>query len=363
MKQPKQNINPKFTLSKSNTTLNIRKKPPILKLKHSNLPQIPKKTIKTSNSQSELKSTNLTSNISNNFKIKNIEKNSSSSNQMITAEHLKTKNAYKLYFLFKEKIPPTSSDYHWILNLRNTPVCKGSNRNKIKDGEENNNTELKISGPSFYNEDLTKYKRRFLTNSKSEADIHLKDFSKYEFLYKRKQFSNPLTVSLINTLLSYRSPDQINKNVKKLENNIYVKKKYHTIEETKNSAVSLNKNKWHISNEKILKPNTTYFPKNGGSGFLNEKYVNRPYKKTFKDIMYEGHKLRTIVFSRDDQLAYDHLGNFDDNSKFEEVLKGENYAPLEHYLTGKGKSITDCWFKLSLRKTGNINNKMVIKNK
>ena len=239
-------------------------------------------------------------------------------------------------------------DILWTLNLRNTDLSYDLNNEKYLKNKELMNH---VKEPSFYQEDLEKYVNRKIKKSKSAYtyEVNLPALNKYSYLFKNKLTETHGTIlnntNLLNFELTLRTSnnntryENINKNNKndekkgirkiKWNDNIYKDKKkdLYTVDYNKSTTSDKLQNSW-----------------------LEEKYVNRPYKIIYKKIRYNDNKdLMTKVYVRDKEKAYNKLGDTFSYKPYNDKYSEKNYNNIENLLNGNNKSQQNVWFQLSLR--------------
>ena len=260
---------------------------------------------------------------------------------------LANQNMNNIAHLFKNN-HYSNVDILWTLNLRNTDLSYDLNNEKYLKNKELMNH---VKEPSCYQEDLEKYVNRKIKKSKSAYtyEVNLPALNKYSYLFKNKLTETHGTIlnntNLLNFELTLRTSndntknENINKNNKndekkeirkiKWNNNIYKDKKkdLYTVDYNKSSSSSKLQNSW-----------------------LEEKYVNRPYKIIYKKIRYNGNKdLMTKVYIRDKEKAYNKLGDTFSYKPYNDKYTEKNYNNIESLLNGSNKSQQNVWFQLSLR--------------
>lgn len=260
---------------------------------------------------------------------------------------LVNQNINNISHLFKNN-HYSNVDILWTLNLRNTDLTYDLNNEKYLKNRELMNH---VKEPSFYQEDLEKYMNRKIKKSKSTYtyEVNLPTLNKYSYLFKNKLTETHGTIlnntNLLNFELTLRTSndntktENINKNNKndekkeirkiKWNNNIYKDKKkdLYTVDYNKSSTSDKLQNSW-----------------------LEEKYVNRPYKIIYKKIRYNDNKdLITKVYIRDKEKAYNKLGDTFSYKPYNDKYTEKNYNNIENLLNGNNKSQQNVWFQLSLR--------------
>ena len=260
---------------------------------------------------------------------------------------LANQNINNISHLFKNN-HYSNVDILWTLNLRNTDLTYDLNNEKYLKNRELMNH---MKEPSFYQEDLEKYVNRKIKKSKSTYtyEVNLPTLNKYSYLFKNKLTETHGTIlnntNLLNFELTLRTSndntknENINKNNKndekkeirkiKWNNNIYKDKKkdLYTVDYNKSSTSDKLQNSW-----------------------LEEKYVNRPYKIIYKKIRYNDNKdLMTKVYIRDKEKAYNKLGDTFSYKPYNDKYTEKNINNIENLLNGNNKSQQNVWFQLSLR--------------
>lgn len=234
-----------------------------------------------------------------------------------------------------------SSGLNWTLNLRTynekkTPIL---NDKKLLQGE-----------PSFYQEDLEKFKKRKLLRSKSAYDYETKTFPQLRqnmFLFKKNSDTHGTTITpdLLNYELNIRSikPYNPNNNDKKNSNNnnnkLFQEKKW-------NYSTNINKEKPFF--DIIYFPSVAkYFSKG-----INEKYILRPYKKIFNKIEYYDSKILQKKLIRSNSVVSAKLGEHYSLKPYCDKYNEKNFTKIENFLKNKNRSQQYVWFQLGLRNGG-----------
>ncbi len=172
-----------------------------------------------------------------------------------------------------------TSGLNWTLNLR-TYKDKTNLNKDLNDDKKNK----EIGEPSFYLQDLEKYKKKKINRSKSAYEINtLPQLGKCAFVFKKNSNTHGtiLSQSLLNYELNLRTtkPNN-NKSNKQKENDNNNKIKNINKDNQWNNSTIIPKSKYLYST--ISYPNIKNLKING----VKEKFVLHPYKPSFTKIDY-----------------------------------------------------------------------------
>ncbi len=272
-----------------------------------------------------------------NQKIKNIKNNKDNNIQQKVhrpTSALANQNMNNFSHLFKNN-QNTNIDILWTLNLRQPEYREAKSKSKIKAMKE----------PSFYRKDLEKYIRKRIKKSKSTDNINLPSLINYSHLYKQKISDTHGTTinnkNLLNFELTLREHDLHNK---KMHNYLKKYKWNSMIYTAKKDDLEIMNYSNIIGNEKLK------------SNWLNDKYVNRPYKIIFKKMKYNGKSdIIKRHYIKDKNKAYNILGDTYSLAPYNDKYTIKNYNDIKDIFNFGEITQQKIWFKLGLR-TGNIKN-------
>ena len=223
------------------------------------------------------------------------------------------------------------ADVEFMLELRRHK--KIDNLEKITGGSE----------PTFYHEDLTKYKNKIKLKPEEKKMLQI-NIGRYKYM------------------LSDRTKYAINYPTFKYETRlrtepIYLSKSVDKIKNLENNKINDNKNKNQTIN--IKKWDSSYFPKNGDlfNTLLppilpmskevfskNEKRVGRPIVIKKKDSFINGIKIKSRIFDYNSSLAYRYPGDHLPNSRYINDYGVGNLGEISHLLKSDHKTMTNNWY-------------------
>jgi len=233
-------------------------------------------------------------------------------------------------------------DILWTLSLR-----QSDNSTNLKNEKLKNKIEL-LKEPSFYQEDLEKYVKKKIKKSKSAFEISLPTLNQYNHLYKKKLY-NHNGIILNNKDLLYYELTLRTTNFKKKKNN--------------NGKEVKKENKWNNNiykeNSKDLitiNYNNDQIREKLKNSWLEEKFVNRPYKVILKKMKYDdnSHIIKKI-YVKDKEKAFNILGENYSYRPYNDKYSEKNYNNIENLLNSNNKSQQNIWFQLSLRNNNKKN--------
>ena len=240
---------------------------------------------------------------------------------------LANQNMNNFSHLFKNN--NSNMEILWTLNLRQPEIKETKSKSKIEAMKE----------PSFYREDLEKYIKKKIKKSKSTDNINLPSLINYSHLYKQKiSDTHGTTINnkdLLNFELTLREHDLHNKKI----NNYLKKYKWNSMIYTaKKDDLDIMNYSNIISNEKLK------------SNWLNDKYVNRPYKIIFTKAKYNAKSdIIKRNYIKDKNKAYNILGDNYSLRPYNDKYTEKNYKNIQDILKSNEKTQQEIWFQLSLR--------------
>ncbi len=206
----------------------------------------------------------------------------------------------------------------------------------------NSPEKMTINEPSFYNEDLTKYKNRTILKPEERKMLQvnlgrykymLSDRAKYAinsptFKYEVRLRTEPTYLSKIYNKNRIKSQD--------VDDN----------KEKKNTKISF-KN-WDPS---IIPPNKSLFdtllppilPQSKEVFSKNEKRVGRPIIIKRKDGMIDGRKIRGRIFDYNNILALRYPSDHLPNSRYSNDYGVSNLGEIRHLLNSDNRTMTSNW--------------------
>ena len=208
----------------------------------------------------------------------------------------------------------------------------------------NNLEKIHGSEPTFYNEDLQKYKNRTLLKPEEKKILHinlaqykylLSDRSKYAindstFKYEIKLRTEPAYLS--------KSVDKI-KNLENNKNNEEKNKKnlFINIKQWDSTNIPKNSNLFNTLLPPILPQSKEVFSK-------NEKRVARPVIVKKKESYINGIKIRSRIYDYNSLLAYRYPSDHLPNSKYCNDYGVGNLGEISHLLKSDSKTMTNNWY-------------------
>ena len=265
-----------------------------------------------------------------NQKIKNIKNNKDNNIQQKVhrpTSALANQNMNNFSHLFKNN--NSNMDILWTLNLRQPDYKETKSKSKIEAMKE----------PSFYREDLEKYIKKKIKKSKSVKNVDLPSIINYSHLYKKKISDTHGTIINNQDLLYYELTLREHNLKNKKTNVVFNKYKWNNIIYTvKKDDLETMKYNNNNSSEKLK------------SNWLNDKYVNRPYKIIFKKVKYNGKSdIIKRHYIKDKNKAYNILGDTYSLKPYNDKYTEKNYKNIQDILNSNEKTQQEIWFQLGLR--------------
>ena len=245
-----------------------------------------------------------------------------------------------------------NSGIKWMLNLRNQPHKEESKtqsentnsfRKKQNENFDNNNktiTNFNFNAPSFYENDLTKYKTR------------------YNF-YKNKR-SNSTSINPNFVEVSHLTTNHLGETVNTTQYNFETTLRLFNLKSNKTSLKT--RPKWNRipSLLKTIHHNECLPPCNAKS-IENiqkmDKYILRPFHVVYDKTLVGKHQIKTKKFVRDNirKSPYfgEHISSKPYSSKYQDVDTFRNHEILKKH------NNTLCLFELCLRNYGSLERKVV----
>ena len=240
---------------------------------------------------------------------------------------LANQNMNNFSHLFKNN--NSNMDILWTLNLRQPDYKETKSKSKIEAMKE----------PSFYREDLEKYIKKKIKKSKSVKNVDLPSIINYSHLYKKKISDTHGTIINNQDLLYYELTLREHNLKNKKTNVVFNKYKWNNIIYTvKKDDLEIMKYNNNNSSEKLK------------SNWLNDKYVNRPYKIIFKKVKYNGKSdIIKRHYIKDKNKAYNILGDTYSLKPYNDKYTEKNYKNIQDILNSNEKTQQEIWFQLGLR--------------
>jgi len=227
-----------------------------------------------------------------------------------------------------EDIKCGRADVEFMLELRH--------HKKITNLEKSNGSE-----PTFYNEDLSKYRKRMMLKpeEKKMMQINLGSF-KYILSDRTKYAINYPTFKYEVRLRT--DPPNLSQSVGKLKNSQNEEKK-------DKKGIIMNLKRW---NNSFLAKNGDLFntllppilPRSKEIFAKNEKRVGRPIIIKKKESYINGIKIRSRIFDYNYSLAYRYPSDHLPNSKYENDYGVGNLGEISHLLKSDHKTMTNNWY-------------------
>ena len=268
-------------------------------------------------------------------KFKSPKRNYNSPKKFNTIEHTHVSEAYPKnaneFRHILEDIKCCHADVDFMLELRR--YDKITNLDKIQGNE-----------PSFYHDDLTKYKNKTLLRSEDRKMLQvnlgkykyiLSDRSKYAinnptFKYEVRLRTEPTYLSKIFDKNKIKEKN-INVNDNKQKKNLNIK-----IKNWDSSFIPPHRNLFETLLPPILPQSKENFAK-------NEKRVGRPIIIKRKEIMLEGKKINGRIFDYNNTLALRYPSDHLPSSRYSNDYGVGNLGEIRHLLDSDNMTMTSNW--------------------